>query len=63
MLFEHAELERVVSKHNDRHTWYSIVNVCVVPKFHFTKQIGMSLSPRVNQVSVIISPQICFEGK
>ena len=24
VLFKHAELECVVSKHNDRHTWYSV---------------------------------------
>ena len=32
MLFKRAELECVVSKHNDRHTWYSI-HGCVVSKF------------------------------
>ena len=64
MLFKRAELERVVSKHNDRHTWYSIVHGYVVAKFckknmfhKANRDESVSQSESIC-VSVMISPQM-----
>ena len=64
MLFKRAELERVVSKHNDRHTWYSIVHGCVVPKvckkntfYKANRDESVSQSESIC-VSVMVSPQM-----
>ena len=63
MLFKRAELECVVSKHNDRHTWYSIVHGCVLPKFckknafyKANRNESVSQSESIC-VSVMISPR------
>ena len=63
MLFKRAELECVVSKHNDRHTWYSI-HGCVVSKFCKKKVFyKANRDESVSQsesicVLVMISPQM-----
>ena len=66
MLFKRAELECVVSKHNDRHTWYSIVHGCVVAKFckknmfyKANRDESVSQSESIC-VLVMISPQMSY---